>query len=170
MPPPLRLLRYLRSLRGRASTGRPKRCQPGAVLVEFSQALGMLVILVLIGVQFALIVTQYYSAMLAARQTARWLAVRPDTVDSAVIAQVNTVAASLPGLSDGGISSITINPGCPTLVSGRCPGRQSGNPVSISILPNLGRVMFLPTSFGLGDMRVSFMPTLPAYTVSIMLE
>ena len=104
------------------------------------------------------------------RDTARGLAVRPDTIVSAVQTHATGLTASLPLVADGGLQSVQATPGCPTLTSGRCTDRASGSMVSVQITPNLTRVTLLPSSFGLGQFTIAIPTSLPAYRVSIMVE
>ena len=80
---------------------------PAQATVEATLTLLLSVVTVIVVLQLSLVVAQLVGTVHVARETARWLAVRIDTIDSAVSTQANTFATSLPGLSGGGISSVT---------------------------------------------------------------
>jgi hypothetical protein len=97
--------------------------------------------------QLSLVAAQTLSTSHVARTTARWLAIRMDTADDDVVAQARSIAANLPGLAGGGLSSVAISPPCAALIAGRCPGRDSGTSVTVTIRADMAAVLFLPTSY-----------------------
>jgi hypothetical protein len=56
------------------------------------------------------------------------------------------------------------------LQSGRCPSRVSGEIISVRVDPELSRVVFLPSTFGLGELQVTLPTDLTAARVSMMIE
>src|SRR3954462_8160813 len=82
----------------------------GQTLVEFALTSIIVVVMLFAVLQISLIVVQQYGASQVARQTSRWLAVRMDTIDSAVVTQARTYATDLPGLDTTGLTGITVSP------------------------------------------------------------
>jgi len=125
---------------------------------------------IMVTLQLSLVAAQAYSASHVARTTARWLAVRMDTIDTAVQAQATAVANGLPGMSGGGLASVAVTPSCAALVSGKCPGRDTGDAITVSVTTSLVPVMFLPTTFGLPPLQFNLPTTMPAIAVTVLLE
>ena len=117
-------------------------------MLEAALTAAISVTTILATLQLSLVAAQTLSTSHVARATARWLAVRMDTTDADVVAQANSVAANLPGMAGGGLSSVTVAPPCSTLIAGRCPGRDAGTPITVTIESDMSAVMFLPTSYG----------------------
>src|SRR6266536_3264152 len=138
------------------SEGRTTLCQLGQTLLEFALITTLVVVMLFATLQVSLIVVQQYGASQVARQTARWLAVRIDTIDSAVVTQARTYATDLPGLTTTGMTGITVSPSCAALSGGKCTGRSSGDSITVTITTSLTPVMFLPTSYGVAPHRISF--------------
>ena len=106
--------------------------------------------------------------MWATRETARWLAVHPDTVDSAVAAHARANALIL---DPNGILSIVPTPSCPALdASGICPLRPTTGVLTLEITYDLSSHIFLPTSFGFGNYSFAVRTSLPPYRLSVMME
>jgi hypothetical protein len=93
-----------------------------------------------------------------------------DTTDSDVSAQATTIAAGLPGMSGGGLSSVTVSPSCATLTSGICAGRSMGNQLTVTVNTSLTAVMFLPTSFGIAPFIFRLPTSMPAITYTVLME
>jgi Flp pilus assembly protein TadG len=140
----------------------------GVALLEFAFAAPIFFFVLLVSFQLALIVTQYYSVRNVTRDTARWLAINPDSTDAAVRAHALSVA--MPMMDATGFTSVTASPGCTTLVGGKCMSRQTGDPISVTVQYDLASRLFLPPDFGLGGMRITFPTRLPAYTATAMVE
>jgi hypothetical protein len=117
-------------------------------MLEAALTAAISVTTILATLQLSLIAAQTLSSSHVARATAHWLAVRMDTTDAEVRAQANSIAANLPGLAGGGLSSIAIAPACGALIDGRCPGRDAGTSITVTIEADISTVMFLPTSYG----------------------
>lgn len=144
--------------------------QRGQTLLEFALTSTIAIAMMLATLQVALIVVQRYGASQVARETARWLAVRIDTTDSAVVTQARTFAAGLPGLDVNGMPSVTVSPSCTALVAGKCPGRSQGDAVSVTVNTSLTPIMFLPTTYGLPPYQIRFPTSMPAITYTVLLE
>lgn len=142
--------------------------QRGATMVEFALVMPIFFFIVLIGIQLSMLVVQYYSITHVTRQTARWAGINPDTIDSNIAAYARAI--NLPLVGTDGIASVTVSPSCTTLVSGRCSNRPSGNLITVSITPNVSRATFLPVNFRIGNLSLGLPTTLPAYSVTVMIE
>ena len=128
---------------------------------------------VLAVLQISLVIALAFSAMYVAQTTARWLAVRIDTIDTDVKNQAVTFASGLPGMGNGGLttSGVSVTPSCTALDgTGKCASRDSGDAVSVSITTNLTPVMFLPTSFGGGNFIFRLPTTMPTIRYTVLLE
>ncbi|MGE3269328.1 MAG: hypothetical protein AB7P40_11310 [Chloroflexota bacterium] len=144
--------------------------QSGQAVVEAALTTLISVITVVVVLQLSLVVAQLFGTAHVARETSRWLAVRIDTIDSAVVAQANTYAANLPGVGSGGISSVTVTPSCVSLTSGKCASRDTGDAVTVSVRANLARVMFLPMTYGIPPLQFRLPSTMPAIAYTVLLE
>jgi hypothetical protein len=144
--------------------------QRGQTLLEFAVTTTIVVVLLFSVLQLSLIVVQQYGASQVARQTARWLAVRIDTIDADAVAQARTYATDLPGLGATGMTGVTISPSCTTLSGGKCSGRSSGDAVTVTVTTSLAPVMFLPTTYGWAPYQLRFPASLPAISYTVLLE
>lgn len=153
-----------------AASGLVRFRQPGQSVVEAALVAALSVGIVLATLQLSLVAAQAYSASHVARTTARWLAVRMDALDSAVTAQATSVATGLPGMSNGGLASVTVTPACAALVSGKCPGRDTGDAITVTVTTSLTPVMFLPTTFGISPLVFRLPTSMPAIAVTVLLE
>ena len=154
---------------GRAS--RPARARrSGQAVVEAAITTLISVITIIVVIQLSMVVAQVIGASHVARETSRWLAVRVDTIDSAVATQAGLYANNLPGISNGGIASVTVSPSCATLTSGKCASRSSGDAVTVTVTANLSRVMFLPTSYGIAPLQFRLPATMPPVAYTVLLE
>lgn len=157
--------------RWRRQASRPARARrSGQAAVEAAITTMMSVVTIIVVLQLSLVVAQVIGASHVSRETSRWLAVRVDTIDSDVVTQANAYANNLPGISNGGISSVTISPSCTALVSGKCASRSSGDAVTVSVVANLSRVMFLPTSYGIAPLQFTLPATMPPIAYTVLLE
>ena len=144
--------------------------QRGQGAVEFALTTTIAIAMLLAGLQISLILVQRYGAAQVARETARWLAVRIDTTDAAVVTQARTFATGLPGLDTTGMPTVTVSPSCPSLTGGRCTGRVQGDAISVTVATSLTPIMFLPTTLGVSPYQISFPTSLPAITYTVLLE
>lgn len=162
---PLRRLSELFRRVGRPSVsvrGATRRRQRGQAAVESALTAAIAIMTILTVLQLSVIAAQAFSAAHVSRDTARWLAVRMDTTDAAVLAQAQTTAANLPGMGGGGLASVTVSPSCASLTGtpGICSGRDTGQAITVTVNTAVSAVMFLPSSFGIAPFRF----TLPAST------
>ena len=119
----------------------------GAEITEFAFVLPLFLVVILASMQMALIGVVRYEVKYLARETARWLAVNPDTVDATTLANVK--AEVLPGMSSSGVtsSSLTVSPACSALdAKGHCTNRPSGSEVTVSLTYDASTDYFLPAS------------------------
>jgi Flp pilus assembly protein TadG len=145
-----------------------RRPEEGVGLVEFALVFPIFISVLLVSMQFALIMMQGYSARHVVRENARWLAINPDTTDSALLTRVR--ANVMPVMDPNGVISVTTTPACAALSSGRCSGRAPGDVITVSLVYDTTQAIFLPTSFGFDGLRATFPTRLPAYAVSVLVE
>lgn len=138
-------------------------------MVEYSVAGILWLTFLLTGLQYSLFVVQYLSVQHVARDTARWAAIHPDSLDSTI--EAHAEAINLPGAGPVGIASVAVNPSCTALVDGVCVSRPSGNPIIVTVTPNAAAVTFLPTSFNLGlGMAITLPTSFPAARAAVNVE
>jgi hypothetical protein len=117
--------------------------------------------------QFALLFWTYISVLNATRDFARWLVVHPHTADS------NAVASFTPRLPSNLTLSrltITVSPPCAALTAGKCPNRNVGDSLVVTLAYDATEVYFLPTTFVLGN-QIARLPTnLPPYSLHMAVE
>jgi hypothetical protein len=142
--------------------------EQGVALVEFAFASTILILVLMASFQFALIYMQSYSVRQVTRDTARWLAINPDTTDSALTARAQSIA--MPGMRTASYVRVTPSPACPALSGGRCTSRSPGNTISVEIEYDLATAIFLPTTFGFGGLQVTFPTRLPPFKVTVLQE
>ena len=157
--------RWRRRVAGPAWTGRP-----GQALVEAAITTMLSVVTIIVILQLSMVVAQLMGTAHVARLTSRWLAVRVDTLDSAVVTQAGVFATNLPGVGNGGITSVTVNPSCTALVSGKCTTRATGDAVTVTVTANLANVMFLPTTYGIAPLQFRLPATMPPVAYTVLLE
>jgi Flp pilus assembly protein TadG len=141
----------------------------GQALVEFALLAPLFLFVVFVALQIGLLMMMYFNVIQVTRETARWVAIRPNTTDANIRAQA--IALMRPGMRAASYTSVTSTPPCASLDSfSRCPARAPGDVLTVEILYNASHVVFLPTEFHLlgGITRI---PTqLPAYRVTVMME
>jgi Flp pilus assembly pilin Flp len=119
----------------------------GAELTEFALVLPVFLLVILASMQIAFIGVVHYEVKYLARETARWLAVNPDTIDGTTLANVK--AQVLPGMSSSGVtsSSLSVSPPCSALdYGGHCANRPSGAEITVSLTYDASSDYFLPPS------------------------
>jgi hypothetical protein len=137
-----------------------KPSERGQALVEMAFAAPVFLFVLLASLQLALVVMQTYNVRQVTRETARWLALHPDTNDADVAAQA--VIMRMPVMSAGAFERVTPLPACPTLTAGRCPtGRSPGDIISVELEYDVADALFLPGFEGL---------VLAPYQVSVLVE
>lgn len=142
--------------------------QRGVALTEFALAAPIFFFVLLASFQVALVISQYYGVRNVARDTARWLAVNPDSTDASV--RAHALAVLMPTMSTAAVTSVTASPACPALNAGRCTSRQPGGVVTVTVSYDLTSQLFLSPDFSLGPLNVRFPTSLPPYSVSEMIE
>src|SRR5918994_1572860 len=95
----------------RSRSARMARWSPaarGQNMVEFALILPIFLSILLVGLQLSFIGVQYYSIIHVTRDTARWVAINPDTIDSAIATRATNI--NLPGAGSTGIASVAVSP------------------------------------------------------------
>ena len=143
--------------------------RPGQSAVEAALTAAISIMTILVTLQLSLVAAQAFSADHVARSTARWLAVRMDTIDSAVQAQAATTGSNLPGMTG---ATVTVSPSCAALTGtpGICSGRDTGQAITVTVTTSLASVMFLPTSFGVSPFIFRLPSSMPAVAYTVLLE
>ena len=153
--------------------------------------LSVFTIFVFVVFQLGLIFVAYYSETRMARETARWLAVNSRSTDDVYVAD-HVQSTLLPGLAGGtpaAVSPANCTNGCSEYTVGGMDvqftpcnydsgnlvctnaNRSSGQTLFVQLQYNIARgVLFLPTSFRLGNLVVQIPTSLPPYKVSLMVE
>ena len=144
--------------------------QPGQGALEAALTASITFMSIMVLLQLSMVAAQQFSAAHVARSTARWLAVNMDTTDASVLAQAQSYASNLPGMANGGLSSVTVVPACASLTSGVCSGRDVGVAVTVTVNTSLTPIMFLPTTFGVAPLQFSLPTSMPAMNYTVMLE
>ncbi len=137
-------------------------------LVEFALTVPIFIFTTLVALQIAFVMGQYFNVMQVARETARWVAVHPHTVDTDVIARANELLR--PGMHSSRMTSVAPTPACPSLdANGLCAARASGDALTLTITYDAADVVFLPTVFRVGGV-VTLPTTLPTYRTTVLIE
>jgi Flp pilus assembly protein TadG len=131
----------------------------GQAIVEMAFAAPVFFFLLFASFQLALVVMHSYNVRQVTRETARWLAIHPDTTDAAVAAQA--IALRMPPMREDAFERVTATPACPTLTAGKCANRAAGEILSVEVEYDVADALFLPGFEGL---------TLPPYRVSVLIE
>ncbi|MBV8083523.1 MAG: pilus assembly protein [Chloroflexi bacterium] len=140
----------------------------GAAAVEFAVIAPVLAFCTLVCMQLAVIFFAYLSVLNAARDTARWVAQHPNTVDSVSLA---TATADLPPNLDAARLTMAVLPACSALVQNKCPNRAAGQDVAVTMTYDLTSVYFIPSTFDfLPGIEVRLPTSLPAYTLHMQAE
>ncbi len=160
-----RLPRWLR-----APFGLVTARQSGQSLVEAAMTTMLTVLTLLAVVQLSLVAAQALSAMYVAQRAARWMAVNIDATDLELTNRGVDVGGTLPGLRGGGLVSTAAAPNCPSRVAGKCPGRNSGDAITVTVTTTLTSVMFLPTTLGAPPLQFRLPTSMPAISYTVMLE
>jgi hypothetical protein len=125
---------------------------------------------VLVGViavlfQFGILFISFLSIVHSTRDIGRWLAVHPDTIDSAVTTYVQTNA---PTVIDPTKLSVAVTPSCSATP---CSARTSGSALHLTLTYNAASSFFLPTTWRFGPFFDVVLPTtLPPYDYYVMVE
>jgi len=136
-------------------------------MVEMGLIFPIMVFFVFTCFQFVLLFLAYLSVMNATRDVARYIAVNPNTIDSA---NITALKSRLPPNITGSNLTVTITPTCTALVSNKCSNRSSGQPLTVALQYDATSQFFLPHQFGSGSNQITLPTNLPTYTVYWMFE
>jgi hypothetical protein len=169
------MVRRLRDLaRARAARLRGGGRQRGQSVLELAIFMPLILVFSLACIQFAIVFIAYINVLNVTRDAARWVAVHPHVIDSTT---VSTIKGTLPGGVSrlppgitGANLTITFNPVCNSLTSGKCTGRDPGVQISATSTYTITSHLFLPTTLGWGSWIVTIPQTLPTYTIYMQVE
>ncbi|MDQ6670110.1 MAG: pilus assembly protein [Chloroflexota bacterium] len=156
----------------------------GQALVEFAFALPLFMLFVFTTIQLSLVFVAYYSETRMARETARWLAIHSSSTDLEVAQHVqNTMLPGLvngpPGISSGDtvnaqypVGEMTVTYSACGAIAPPCTGlsRAPGATLYVDMSYDVRSLLFLPSTFRLGNVSTSIPTSLPAYRVHVMVE
>jgi hypothetical protein len=131
-------------------------------------AIGVFLSIIFVGLQVGLIIIQQYALMHVTRESARWLAIRPDTQDAALITHVQAEAVRTVTLRPANFTAIAPAPVCDWGGDpAHCQQRHGGEPIQLTITYDLSDQIFLPpamlSAFGIST-------SARQYAVAIMIE
>lgn len=136
-------------------------------MLELAFVLPLLTFFALACFQLGLVLLAYISVMNAARDVARWIAVHPNTLDSAA---VSSLQSRLPADLNAASLGIAISPACTALTQGKCLNRAAGNDLAVTLTYDVTSRFFLPHQFTLGVLSIQLPTSLPAYTMHLQTE
>jgi Flp pilus assembly protein TadG len=139
----------------------------GQSVVELALVIPLWTIFAFACFQFAILFLTHISVMKSARDAGRWLAVHPHTLDADT---VTGAQSRLPPNIRAANLGIAISPTCTALTAGRCPNRNPGQQIAMTLTYNYSSLIFLPTTFGVRDVVVRIPTTMPAYTTCVAAE
>src|ERR1700694_1753082 len=140
----------------------------GQALVEFALVFPIMVGMVAVIFQLAILFINYLAIVHVGRDVGRWLAVHPDTTDTALTAYVT---GDLPSEISASHFTVSATPGCTALVAGHCASRSSGTQQKVTLTYDASGSVFLPTTFRLGAwFQVAIPANIPAYDYYVMVE
>ncbi|MCC7107087.1 MAG: pilus assembly protein [Chloroflexi bacterium] len=164
-------MRRLTQLFRIATNARAGATARGQALVELAFLIPFVTVFVMGCLQFAVLYQAEISVVNATRDLARWLAVHPNTTDAVATAALQS---RLPANLQAAQLTITMNPPCNTIdASGKCvstPTRSPGNDLAVTLQYNASNIVFLPTTFQVGNVSLNIPTTLPAYTIHVSCE
>lgn len=99
-------------------------------MVELALVMPFFLVLVGTAFQLALFFSAELSLANATRDGARWLAIHPDNVDAQATA---AIASRLSYPLDATNLTVSVEPSCTALVSGRCASRPAGTQLSVTL-------------------------------------
>jgi Flp pilus assembly protein TadG len=164
----------------------PKQRANGQALVEFAFTIPVLAMFIFVVIELSLVFITYYSETRMARESARWLAIRSNsTTDLAFATQVQSIM--LPGLVGGApvlavagtsVTDAEYDVGrmhlkfTPCVMTTNCTHtkRAPGQTLYVQMSYNVSNLLFLPTTWRLGQLVVTLPTQLPASKVSVMVE
>jgi Flp pilus assembly protein TadG len=149
---------------------RPRAIDPahkskGQSLVELAIITPIMVGIIAVLFQFGILFVAYLSVVHSTRDIGRWLAVHPDTTDSAALTYAR---ADMPPVVDSTLANFAFSPPC---TSTPCTARTAYSPLRLTVTYNASSIIFLPSTFRLGPWLNVVMPTaLPSYQYQVMVE
>lgn len=154
------------------ATGKRWMCaaHAGQATVEYALIGIIMVVLSMVAMQYGLLAVQQFGAGHVARTTARWLAVNIDKTDSQTMTYARGIGDSLPGVGTTGMTAVATSPACGALTGGKCAGRETGDPITVTVTVNQSSMIFLPTTVSIGSLRVDFPTGSKTSRASVMLE
>jgi Flp pilus assembly protein TadG len=142
-----------------------KHTSKGQSLVELAIITPIMVGIIAVLFQFGILFVAYLSVVHSTRDIGRWLAVHPDTTDSAAVTYAR---GDMPPVIDSTQASFTVSPSC---MSTPCTARTAYSPLTLTVSYNASSIFFLPSTFRLGPWLNVVMPTaLPSYQYQVMVE
>ena len=139
----------------------------GQSVVELALVLPLWAIFAFACFQFGIIFLTHISVMKSARDAGRWVAVHPHTLDATA---TSAVRSRLPPNIQSANLSIAISPSCTVLTAGRCPNRSPGQQIALTFSYNYASLIFLPATFGFGDLVIRVPTAMPPYTIFMAAE
>lgn len=136
-------------------------------MVELAIFMPMIAFFGLACVQFAVVFIAYVNVMNTTRDAARWIVVHANATDADNLALVR---GRLPASISSGALTMTVEPACSSLTSGKCVNRPSGTQLYVESTYSITSHLFLPTSFGYGSMVIRMPTSLPAYRIYMQVE
>ena len=144
-----------------------RRSERGQALVELALYLPFFLGFLLVCFQFAFILFAHLSVLNATRDLGRWLSVHPHTTDAQALAEIRS---RLPAEVRAADLTVTFSPSCTTLTQGKCANRPVGTTLSATLTYDASSALFLPASWSLGGLRLSFPTRLAPYTLYLAVE
>jgi TadE-like protein len=139
----------------------------GQSVVELAVFMPLVLFFGLICVQFGIIFMAYVNVMNVTRDAARWVSVHPHVVDSTT---VTTVTGRLPaGMSQAALT-LTFDPPCSSLSSGKCTGRDPGTEITATSAYVITSHLFLPATLGWGTWTIALPQSIPNYSIHMQVE
>jgi Flp pilus assembly protein TadG len=146
---------------------RTTRGERGQSLVELALLLPGMLFFILVCFQLAFVYYAYLSTINSGRDISRWLSAHANTTDAVTTATIKSRLAS--GLDPTKLT-VAVSPACGALVNGKCPNRPVGSQLAVTLTYDASGSLFLPTTWGIGDLSVTFPTRLPAYTMYLAVE
>jgi Flp pilus assembly protein TadG len=141
--------------------------EDGSVAVELAIIAPILISFSFVCLQFALIFFAALSVITSARDITRYIAVNPNTTDSAA---TTAIKSRLPSDLDPAKLTLSVVPACATLTQNKCPNRAAGQDVAVSVSYDISNLFFLPHVFNFFGYTVQLPSQLPAYTMHMQAE
>jgi Flp pilus assembly protein TadG len=144
------------------------------------------VLFIFVVIELSLVFITYYSETRVARESARWLAIRSNSTTDAQFA-AHVQATMLPGLVSAAPALVTTGTLAtdaeydvgrmrvkftPCVMTTNCTHgkRAPGQTLYVQMTYDVGNLLFLPTTWSMGQYVVRLPTQLPAYKVSLMVE